>query len=198
MRKSFFAMVAFAALLVTPFTAAQANEDFDYFQHDFSATSKNMTASARIYSGADFDYYHAQLDVQPMDGLVVGFRYTDFEDVQEYRGTASYMAFATDTFYVTPILSYHYVDSSQDLNHFRLGLRLGADYQMNDQLSLWGWHEPRMVAMDGDVEFVGSKSEVGISTPLGPVSVGPFVQMILDDEYQNASYIAGTKLSVSF
>ena len=193
--RTFFVAAAFIALMAMP---AQANEDFDYFQHDYSATSKNMTVSARHFSGADFDYYHAQLDVQPMDGFVVGFRYTDFEGVSEYRGTASYMALATDTFYATPILSYHYVDGANDLNHFRLGLRLGADYQMNDKLSIWGWHEPRLVAMDGDVDFIGSKSEAGISTPLGPVMIGPFVQMLLDEDYKNASFIAGTKLSVAF
>lgn len=200
-RLGLYVASAFMALAFLVPSVASATEDWDYMQHDFSASvSDKLMLSARMTSGADTDYYHGQVDFSLTDDALVGFRYADFGDFQEYRGTVAYTLYADDTFYLIPSVAYRYFEGLDDSNHARAAVRAGGQHTFGERLTVWGWHEPRFefAGDDGGFEFSGSKSEIGVTVPVGNFDVGPFVQILADENYDDTTMIAGSRVAFKF
>ena len=193
-------IVALAAVAYVFFCpAANANENFDVWQHDFAVTGENLSVSLRTYTDADYD--HVQLTYKLPADFVVGYRYAEENGIKEHRGIAAYQGLAYGPLYVTPIVTYSSFDGIEGIDHFRLGVRAGLEHDYKG-FKAFAWHEPRAVfgADVDEFDFIGSKSEAGLLFPVGKAQFGPFVQVWLDDDYKyhEGALIAGTKFVATF
>lgn len=186
------------AMLLMPLSIANA-DDWDYMQHDFAASvGEKFEAGARIISGSDNSYWHAEAGINLTEDATVSYRYADWDGIAtEHRATLAYSVYQDEVFALTPIVSYHYFDGDgADADFGRLGLNVSFQHTFGEKYTLWVWHEPRFTfAGDaGGFELSTTKSEAGLSVPIGPIQVGPFVQMNTDGDYGEISFIAGTKV----
>lgn len=177
-----------------PIASFVDDDDFDFWQHDFAATTGKAEFSARFFSNRD--YAHGQVDYALFEHLTVGYRYAVDGGVDEHRARVIVTGLAWGPFDFSPRAEWRQID---DDAHLRLGLRTSVAHEWNT-VGVGLYHEPRFGGLGDrdDFEFVGSKTEAAVMFRRGNFRFGPKLIVLLDDNYEKVDVFAGTGVSYSF